>query len=68
MHPTQLYEAVVLMPLMWLLMSWRRQLRAPHFVLGGYLLLAGCFRFAIEFRRVNERVLGPFRWRTWRRG
>ena len=58
-HPTQLYEAVALMPLMWLLMSWRRQLRAPHFVLGGYLFLAGSIRFAIEFIRVNERVLGP---------
>ena len=58
-HPTQLYEAVALMPLMWLLMSWRRQRRAPQFVLGGYLLLAGGIRFAIEFLRVNERVLGP---------
>jgi phosphatidylglycerol:prolipoprotein diacylglycerol transferase len=57
-HPTQLYEAVALMPVMWLLMRWRRQRREPQVVLGGYLLLSGSIRFAIEFLRVNERVLG----------
>jgi phosphatidylglycerol:prolipoprotein diacylglycerol transferase len=58
-HPTQLYEAVALIPLILLLLHWRRQLREPQFVLGGYLLLAGSIRFAIEFIRVNEQVLGP---------
>ena len=28
-------------------------------VIGRYLVLAGAIRFAIEFVRVNERVLGP---------
>ena len=57
-HPTQLYEAAALMPLMWLLLRFRRQGRSPEFVLGAYLLLAGGLRFGIEFIRVNERVIG----------
>ena len=43
-----------------LLFRWRRQGRPDTFVLGAYLLLAGAIRFAIEFVRVNERVLGIF--------
>jgi phosphatidylglycerol:prolipoprotein diacylglycerol transferase len=56
-HPTQLYEAAALVPLAVLLVRWRRQGRTDAFVLGAYLLLAGAIRFAIEFLRVNERVL-----------
>lgn len=59
-HPTQLYEAVALVPLAWLLVRWRRQGRPDTFVLGGYLVIAGTIRFAIEFLRVNVRVLGIF--------
>lgn len=59
-HPTQIYEALALVPLAVLLLRWRRQERADAFVLGAYLLLAGALRFAIEFLRVNERVVGPF--------
>ena len=59
-HPTQIYEALALVPLAVLLFRWRRQERADAFVLGAYLLLAGALRFAIEFLRVNERVVGPF--------
>ena len=33
---------------------------ADTFVLGGYLVIAGTIRFAIEFLRVNVRVLGIF--------
>lgn len=58
-HPTQLYEAFLLIPIAALLLSWRRQRRSDHFVFGSYLLLTGSLRFAIEFVRVNERVLGP---------
>jgi len=58
-HPTQLYEAVALVPLAWLLLRWRREARSDSFVLGAYLAAAGSIRFAIEFLRVNERVLGP---------
>jgi phosphatidylglycerol---prolipoprotein diacylglyceryl transferase len=58
-HPTQIYEAVLLVPLAFVLMRWRRQHRPAAFVLGGYLLLAGAIRFGIEFLRVNTRVVGP---------
>jgi phosphatidylglycerol:prolipoprotein diacylglycerol transferase len=57
-HPTQLYEAAALVPVAWLLFRWRRQGRPDRFVLGAYLVLAGSVRFAIEFLRVDVRVLG----------
>ena len=59
-HPTQLYEAVFLAVLTWVLIRWRRNGVADRVVLGRYLVLAGAFRFALEFVRVNVRVLGPF--------
>lgn len=58
-HPTQLYEAAALIPLAVLLLRWRRRRQSDRFVLGAYLLLAGMIRFAIEFLRVDVRVLGP---------
>ena len=58
-HPTQLYEAAALVPLALLLFRWRRQRRLDAFVLGSYLTIAGAIRFAIEFVRVNDRVVGP---------
>ncbi len=57
-HPTQLYEAVVLAVLSILLVRWRRSGVSDHRVLGRYLLVAGVTRFLIEFIRVNERVVG----------
>lgn len=58
-HPTQLYEAFLLIPIAVALVRWRKQQRADRFVLGAYLLLAGSLRFAIEFLRVNVQVAGP---------
>jgi phosphatidylglycerol:prolipoprotein diacylglycerol transferase len=58
-HPTQLYEVAALVPLAWFLVRWRRDGRSDRFVLGAYLAVAGGIRFAIEFLRVNVRVLGP---------
>jgi phosphatidylglycerol:prolipoprotein diacylglycerol transferase len=58
-HPTQLYEAALLVPLAWMLLRWRRAGVADHLVFGRYLLAAGAIRFAIEFVRVNAPVLGP---------
>lgn len=57
-HPTQLYEAVALMPVLFLLLRFRKQGRSDTMVLGAYLVLAGAIRFAIEFIRVDRRVLG----------
>src|SRR5262245_21260160 len=59
-HPTQLYETLLLIPLAWLLIRWRRQGVADAVVLGRYFLLAGTTRFAIEFIRINLRIVGPF--------
>jgi phosphatidylglycerol:prolipoprotein diacylglycerol transferase len=58
-HPTQIYEALALVPLALVLVRWRRQERPDAFVLGAYLAFAGAIRFAIEFLRINEPVLGP---------
>ncbi len=43
----------------WALLRWRRQARPDAVVLGRYFVLAGSTRFAIEFIRVNLRVVGP---------
>jgi phosphatidylglycerol:prolipoprotein diacylglycerol transferase len=58
-HPTQLYEAAFLAVLAWLLIRWRKRDVPDDVVLGRYFVLSGGFRFALEFVRVNVRVLGP---------
>jgi phosphatidylglycerol---prolipoprotein diacylglyceryl transferase len=58
-HPTQLYEAAFLVVLAWILMRWRRRGLDDRKVLGRYFVIAGLFRFALEFLRVNTRVAGP---------
>jgi phosphatidylglycerol:prolipoprotein diacylglycerol transferase len=58
-HPTQLYEAVLLVPIAWALIRWRRRGVADRVVLARYFILAGALRFTIEFVRINERILGP---------
>ena len=55
-HPTQIYEAIGLGVLGWLLIRWRRKRIRDAMVLGRYLVGAGALRFCIEFIRVNERV------------
>jgi len=59
-HPTQLYEMALLLPIAWLLIRWRRNGVADRVVFGRYMVLAGVVRFGIEFIRVNEPVAGPF--------
>ena len=58
-HPTQLYEAIPLVLLAWLLVRWRRHGVPDPVVLSRYFMLAGALRFAIEFVRINAPVLGP---------
>lgn len=55
-HPTQLYEALFLAFLASALWQWRRSLVPDRALVARYCLLAGGFRFLIEFIRVNERV------------
>jgi len=59
-HPTQLYEMFALFIVAWLLIRWRRRGVPDAIVIGRYLVLVGAIRFAIEFVRVNERIVGPF--------
>src|SRR2546422_250307 len=59
-HPTQLYEMAALFIVAWLLIRWRRRGVPDAIVIGRYLVLVGAIRFAIEFIRVNERLVGPF--------
>lgn len=59
-HPTQLYEAAFLLLLAWWLIRLRRQRVADSMILGQYFLLAGSFRFLLEFIRVNEPVVAGF--------
>ena len=57
-HPTQLYEAVFLVALAWLLVRWRGQGLPDRALVARYCLLAGAFRFLLELVRVNVRVAG----------
>ncbi|MDQ3070785.1 MAG: prolipoprotein diacylglyceryl transferase [Acidobacteriota bacterium] len=56
-HPTQLYEAVFLGGLAYWLIRARRRGASDGAVLGQYFLLAGGFRFLLEFIRINEQIL-----------
>ena len=58
-HPTQLYEAVLLLPVAWMLIRWRRRDIPDVVVFGRYLVLVGTIRFAIELVRVNAPIAGP---------
>ena len=58
-HPTQIYEAIFLGVFAWALIRWRRRGLSDRTVLGRYFVGVGAFRFALEFVRVNTRVLGP---------
>jgi phosphatidylglycerol:prolipoprotein diacylglycerol transferase len=55
-HPAQLYEAALLVPVTWLLLRLRRRGTVDQAVFGWYLALAGGERFLIELVRVNVRV------------
>jgi phosphatidylglycerol:prolipoprotein diacylglycerol transferase len=56
-HPTQIYEAVPLFFVTWLLVRFRRSGMSDRTVFGWYLLMAGGIRFPVELVRVNVPVL-----------
>jgi phosphatidylglycerol:prolipoprotein diacylglycerol transferase len=64
-HPTQLYEALLLAGLVALLGRWRRRGVSDAQILAAYLGLAGTGRFAIEFLRLNARVALGFSVAQW---
>lgn len=55
-HPTQIYEAIGLIPIAWILFRLRRRSESDQAVVGCYLVLTGGLRFLIEFIRINARV------------
>jgi phosphatidylglycerol---prolipoprotein diacylglyceryl transferase len=60
-HPTQLYETLVMLGVFMLLWRLRRHQNGTGWLFGVYLLLAGTERFLVEFVRAKEdRLFGPF--------
>jgi phosphatidylglycerol:prolipoprotein diacylglycerol transferase len=59
-HPTQIYEALFLGWLAWWLIREQRRGVSDRRTLGHYMILAGGFRFLLEFIRANEAVLAGF--------
>ena len=60
-HPTQLYEAALMLGAFFVLWVWRKRDRPVGWLFGVYLVLAGVERFLVEFLRAkDDRFLGPF--------
>ena len=60
-HPTQLYEAAIMLGVFALLWTWRRKPWGTGWLFGAYLVFAGIERFLIEILRAkDDRFLGPF--------
>jgi phosphatidylglycerol:prolipoprotein diacylglycerol transferase len=64
-HPTQLYEAVFLGILAVLMLTWRKRGTRDRALLARYCLVAGAFRFVLEFIRVNVRVAAGLSVAQW---
>lgn len=60
-HPTQLYEATLMLIVFWALWRMRTHGNGMGWLMGAYLAFAGVERFAIEFLRAkDDRLLGMF--------
>lgn len=60
-HPTQLYEAALMIGVFMLLWRLRNHGKGTGWLFGLYLTLAGLERFLVEFVRAKEdRLFGPF--------
>lgn len=60
-HPTQLYEVVIMLGVYMVLWRWRLAARPMGWLFGAYLVFAGIERFLIEILRAkDDRFLGPF--------
>ena len=60
-HPTQIYETVLMFLAFWWLWQHRAHRHATGWLFGCYLVLAGIERFLVEFVRAkDDRLLGPF--------
>ena len=58
-HPTPIYEFLVMSGVAWWLWS-RRDKARPGSLIGWWAVLAGTERLLIEFIRRNEDIVGPF--------
>lgn len=56
-HPTPVYEAILYTAIFLVLWSLRKRAGAKGRILYLYLMLAGAARFAVEFVRINPRVI-----------
>ncbi|MFH1475692.1 MAG: prolipoprotein diacylglyceryl transferase family protein [Chloroflexota bacterium] len=54
MHPSMLYEIAFNVLAVIAILRWRRRVPVPGDLLKAYLLVAGAFRFLVEFVRGNE--------------
>jgi phosphatidylglycerol:prolipoprotein diacylglycerol transferase len=60
-HPTQIYEAILMLGAFMLIWSLRKSDRPIGWIFGLYLAIAGIERFLIEILRAkDDRFLGPF--------
>jgi phosphatidylglycerol:prolipoprotein diacylglycerol transferase len=60
-HPTQLYEAGLMLAAFAVLWAWRDRAKGLGWLFGLYLVLGGAERFVIEVLRAkDDRFLGPF--------
>ncbi len=60
-HPTQIYEAIIMLGAFMLLWSLRKRGHPIGWIFGLYLAIAGVERFLIEILRAkDDRFLGPF--------
>lgn len=60
-HPTQIYEAVIMLGAFMWLWTLRKDARPVGWIFGLYLVIAGVERFFIEILRAkDDRFLGPF--------
>ena len=60
-HPTQLYEAGMMLGVFWLLWRLRAHRHATGWLFGLYLSLAGVERLLVEFLRAkDDRLVGAF--------
>jgi phosphatidylglycerol---prolipoprotein diacylglyceryl transferase len=60
-HPTQLYESLIMLGIFALLWRWRSKARGTGWLFGAYLVFAGIERFFIEILRAkDDRLFGAF--------
>jgi phosphatidylglycerol:prolipoprotein diacylglycerol transferase len=60
-HPTQVYETIIMLLVFWWLWRRRDHGHAIGWLFAWYLVFAGAERFLVEFLRAkDDRLLGPF--------